>query len=344
MSPETSTPQGPDPAPTLPPSVRWIRRLRDLLHRHPTRVLLIALVGGLLWTVVSGFYTVENGETASVLRFGRLHHEAVQPGLRFRWPRGIDEVITARTGEISRLELLQGESSGLSLLTGDENLIESSLVVQYRIGDLRNFLFASESAEELLRQVVSATLVETFAATSVDDVLTSAKTEIQNTVRHNAQERLDACQSGITLVAINLQSVNPPREAEGAFRSVSDARAQAAQAINNAQGEKERALRLSRGEADRELSSAQAAADNRSSEAAGSAKRFLALLKQQRAAPRLARIELYNRVIQQVLPNARLVVLTPGESLRLELNQLPAGGTGAKGPVRIPPGRSMDDR
>lgn len=327
----------------LPPSVRWIRRGRDLLHQRSRLAVAIALGCCLLWVLLSGFYTVENGETASVLRFGRLHHDAVEPGLRFRWPQGIEDVIKARTGEISRLEILRGESSGLSLLTGDENLIDASLVVQYRIGDLRSFLFASEDAEELVRQVVTAALVEAFAATPVDEVLTSAKTEIQNTVRQQAQQRLDACQSGIALVAINLQSVNPPREAEGAFRSVSDARAQAAQAINNAQGEKDRVLRISRGEADRELSTARAAAANRASEAAGSAKRFLSLLQQHRVAPQLTRIELYNRIIQQVLPSVRLVVLAPGEELRLELNQLPINDA-TTAPVRIPPGRSMDDR
>lgn len=326
-----------------PPSVRWIRRGREALSQRRGTVLTVAVLCFAVISALSGLYTVENGESAAVLRFGRLHHDAVEPGLRFHWPQGIEEVIKARTGEISRLEIQRGESAGLSLLTGDENLIEANLVVQYRIGDLRDALFAVEDNEELLRQVITATLVEAFAATSVDEVLTSAKTAIQNKVRQEAQQRLDDCQSGLVLVAVNLQSVNPPREAEGAFRAVSDARAQAAQAINNAQGEKERALRISRGEADRELSTSRAAADNRRSEAAGSAQRFLSLLKQKRAAPQLTRIELYNQVIQQVLPNARVVVLAPGEPLRLELQQLPAED-GKQAPVRIPPGRSMDDR
>ncbi len=338
MSPEAG---GGNPT---PPSVRWIRHGRDVLRRRRGTVLAVAVACFLVLSALSGLYTVENGESAAVLRFGRLHHDAVEPGLRFRWPQGIEQVIKARTGEISRLEIHRGESAGLSLLTGDENLIEANLVVQYRIGDLRDALFASEDAEDLLRHVVTATLVEAFAATPVDEVLTSAKTAIQNKVRQTAQQRLDDCRSGLVLVAINLQSVNPPREAEGAFRAVSDARAQAAQAINNAQGEKDRALRISRGEADRELSTSRAAADNRRSEAAGSAQRFLSLLKQKRAAPQLTRIELYNQVIQQVLPNARLVILAPGEPLRLELQQLPVDDDQDAGPVRIPPGRSMDDR
>lgn len=338
MSPEAGSTGTP-----TPPSVRWIRSGRDLLHRRRGAALALLAAGFLFLSALSGLYTVENGESAAVLRFGRLHHDAVEPGLRFRWPQGIEEVLKARTGEISRLEIRRDEASGLSLLTGDENLIDADLVVQYRIGNLRDALFASESAEELLRQVVTATLVEAFAATHVDEVLTSAKTAIQNSVRSRAQERLDACRSGLVLVAVNLQSVNPPREAENAFRGVSDARAQAAQAINNAQGEKERALRLSRGEADRELSTSRATADNRRSEAAGSAQRFLSLLKQKRAAPRLTRIELYNQVIQQVLPNARLIVLAPGEPLRLELQELPIDDPD-DAPVRIPPGRSMDDR
>lgn len=334
----------PETGPDVPPSVRWIRNTRDLLHRRKGATLLVTLAVTGLVVLLGGFYTVENGETAAVLRFGKLHNDAVSPGLRFHWPQGIEDVVKARTQEVSRLEISQDDRSTLSLLTGDENLIETQLVVQYRIGTLRDFLFASEDAEALLRQIVTATLVESFASTSVDDVLTSAKTAIQESVRRRAQERLDACNSGITLVSVNLQSVNPPREAEGAFRAVSDARAQAAQSINQAQGEKERLLRLSRGEADRDLSAARAQADNRRNEAEGSAQRFLALLKQKRQAPRLTQVELYNATLQKVLPAARLVILAPGAPLRLDIQSLEAGDLDAGGPVRIQPGRSMDDR
>jgi len=169
--------------------------------------------------------------------------------------------------------------------------------------------------------VVRAALVDAFAVTPVDEVLTTAKASIQTTVRRQAQERLEnVYHSGVMLVAVNLQSVEPPPEADGAFRAVSDARAEGAQAVNQAQGEKDRALRLARGEAGQVLSAARAAADRRLQEARGSAERFESLLRQRRASPEQAWIELYNTTIQQVLPRARLIFLAPGENPEVDVH------------------------
>lgn len=348
MAPEPGTPEkagaeisaGGNPPPVDPPSVRLIHRLRDHLHGNPRRVVLTLVLLGVGVSMAGGFYKVENGEAAAVLRFGALAGEAVEPGLRFRWPWGMERVITARTGEVARREIADDDSDVMSLVTGDENLIAAELVVQYRIAGLRDYLFATENPELLIDQVVRATLVEAFVATPVDEVLTSAKAGIQNRVRTAAQERLDHYGAGITLVAVGLQSVNPPREAAGAFRAVSDARAEAAKEVNGAESERDRNQSLTRGEADRLLTEGRSAADARRRQAEGAAERFEALLAQARIAPRQTRGELYQRALREVLPRTRIVVLAPGESPRVALEMWEKG----KRRGGVPPGRSFDDR
>ncbi len=323
-----------------PPSVRAIRGLRRWL-RSRWRGLGLATAGAwLLLTVAAGVYTVDNGETAAVLRFGELVAGNLEPGLRASLP-GVHEVLKARTGDVFRLEITGDFTPALALVTGDENLIETTLVVQYRIKDLSAFLFRTESPETLLRQAVRAALVASFAAIPVDEVLTSAKAAIQNDVRRAAQERLDRYGSGLTVVAVNLQTVNPPPEAAGAFRAVSDSRAEAAQAIERAQGDRDRALRLTRGEAEKLLTEARAAADKRLQEAGGAAERFQALLQQKRLAPGQTRAELYNATVQKVLPAARLVILATGEAPRIDVNYLEGRGSAGGG---VPPGVSFDER
>lgn len=330
-----------DPRPdALPPSVRIVRRLRDRIHRRWRAVLAAAAGIGLLAALASGLYTVENGETAARLRFGALADSAIEPGLRLSLP-GVDDVITARTGDVSRMTIEGDFAPELSLVTGDENLIETALVVQYRIKDLSDYLFAVEDAELLLHQVVRAALVEAFAATPVDELLTSAKASIQNRVRQSAQRSLDRCGSGVTIVSVNLQSVDPPREAAGAFRAVNDARAEAAKALNRAGGERDRALRLARGEADKLRTEAHAAADRRLQEARGAADRFESLLRQKRLAPGQTRAELYAATLEKVLPAARLIVLAPGETPKIDVNTFDRSSDGRS---RIPPGVSFDDR
>lgn len=335
-------PEGPPESrpPADPPSVRLIHRLRDRLHGNAATVALAVLVLVVAGSMAGGIYKVENGETAAVLRFGALVDEAVEPGLRFRWPWGMEDVVTTRTSEVARREIADDESGVMSLVTGDENLIDAELVVQYRIAGLRDYLFATEDPELLIDQVVRGALVEAFAGTPVDEVLTSAKAGIQNQVRTAAQGQLDRYGAGITLVAVGLQSVNPPREAAGAFRAVSDARAEAAKEINRAESERDRSQSLTRGEADRLLTEGRSATDARHRQAEGAADRFEALLVQARIAPRQTRGELYRRTLREVLPRTRIIVLAPGESphvaLQLMEKEKRRGG--------IPPGRSFDDR
>lgn len=269
--PELGEPERRQPGSQEPPSVRTIHHLRDALRRHWLGAAMTSVALGLAALAVSGLYTVDNGETAAVLRFGALVDDAVEPGLQISLA-GIDEVIKTRTG--------------------------------------------------------------------VDEVLTSAKASIQNAARRSAQQRLDRYRAGVTVVAMSLQSVNPPREAAGAFRAVSDARAEAARLINRAQGERDRALRLARGEAEKLVAEANSAADRRRQEARGAAERFLALLRQKRQAPGPTHAELYNTTLQKVLPAARLVILAPGESPKIDVHIIERSETS----TGIPPGVSFDDR
>lgn len=324
----------PAATPPVPPSVRVIRRARDLLRRRWPLLLAGAAAAACAGWLAGGVYAVDTAETAAVLRFGRLIDDAVGPGLHLRLPDGIDQAVAAPTGAVARLEIAPG---GQSLLTGDTNLIDAGAVVQYRISRLGDYLFATENPESLVRLVVQAALAEALGAARVDEVLTSAKAAVQAQVRAAAQERLDACGAGVILVAVNLQAVEPPNEAAGAFRQVADARAEAAETVNRAEGERGRALRLARGRAEQTLEQARADADRRVQEARGASERFLALLDRHRRSPELARIDLYRSTLARVLPRARLIVLPPGAPrVGVHLLEGPAG-EGWDVPLGLPP-------
>ena len=301
-----------------PPSVRWIRAARRVLHRRWRALLAIAAALGLLSVAARSPYTVAADQTAALLTFGHLHTEPVQPGLHLRLPL-FQEVLKVSTGEVARIEIYGESSSSLSFLSADTNLIDATAVVQYRVGSLGDYLFGTEDPETLLRLAVRAALVEQMARTPVDDILTSAKTAIQDRLRSSAQERLDHHHSGLTLLSISLQSVQPPGEASGAFREVSDSRAEAAQSIDQAEGERGRRIRLARGEAEQILAEARTAANARRQQARGAAERFEALLANYREAPDQTRDELYLTTLRDVLPRARLIVLPPGGKSRIDV-------------------------
>jgi membrane protease subunit HflK len=328
-----------DPAP--PPSVVAIHAARDFLARRRRAVAAGAAAAALLAWLASGLFVVGHGETAARLRWGRLVGDAEPPGLGFRL-RGVEEVRVVRTEEVVRLPVPGDFAADLDLVTGDENLIAATVVVQLRILRLGDHLFAVEDPRELVRQTVRAMLVEAVAGLPVDEILTSGKAEIQNRVRRLAQERLDRHRAGVALVAVGLQAIAPPAEADVAFREVVDARAEAARIASDARAARDRALSLARAEAARREGEAATAAAARLEQARGAAERFAALAARHRADPALARTDLRRAAIARALPRTRLIVLPPGTPPRLDLQLLEAG---ARPPVVSPPagGGGFDD-
>ena len=121
-------------------------------------------------------------------------------------------------------------------------------------------------------------------------------------------------------MSVNLQSVDPPPEADEAFRAVLDARADAARGISLARSRADRRLGLARGRAAQILAEAEAFADRRRQQARAAARRFDDLLAQKRRSPELTRSDLYARTVRDVLARTRLIVLPPGETYHIDLN------------------------
>jgi membrane protease subunit HflK len=333
MKSETDLPRPPSPpgdgeeeqplgAAPPPPSVRIIRGAVAWAAKRRGAVAAGGLaVIGAAW-LATGFYAVGNGESAAVSRFGRLTDDTVGPGLHLALPEGIDGVVQEQTGEIKRLEVTATNGERLALVTGDENLIEIALTVQYRITALGRYLYSAEQPQALLSQSVRSALVQAVAGMPVDDLLTSGKAQIQNEVRETAQGQLESYGAGLSLLSVNLQVVSPPAEAADAFLQVNDAKARAAQAINEAEGRRDSALTLARGEAEQSLAEARAGAERRTGEARGQADRFTAVLAQERRTPDQTRSDFYLAMARNVLPKVRIVVLAPGEVPRVDVNIL----------------------
>ncbi|MEM7052839.1 MAG: FtsH protease activity modulator HflK [Acidobacteriota bacterium] len=326
MAPEESAPR-PLPPGDDPPSVRWILAALEGLRRHRRRLLPAIVVVALAVWLMQGLYSVGNGESAVVLRWGRAAGPPVASGLHFRLA-GIDRVVKVATGDVFRLELTGEKVPQLALITGDENLIETTLVVQYQVSDPERFLFASEDPAVLVEQTTRAALVEVVAGLDVDTVLTSGKAAIQNRVRSGAQQLLEAYRVGVQLTAVNLQSVDPPREAAVAFRDVNDAKALAARRVSDAEGEAERALSLARGQGEKLQREAAAEADRRVQQARGASARFRQVLAQKRLTPGQTRTDLWLETIREVLPRTRIVVLAPGQKPEIDLQLLEDGVQG----------------
>ncbi|MCC6159939.1 MAG: protease modulator HflK [Deltaproteobacteria bacterium] len=305
---------------TTPPSVRVITAFVRFVATHRGLSLAIAAGAFVAVSLVASIYAVANGETAAVRRFGRMVTDAVGPGLALRAPWGIDRIDKVKTGQVARLAVTGDFEEQIGLVTGDENLIDIGVVVQYQITQLGASLFGVEDAGALLAHAVRTALVGAAASMPVDDVLTSGKAKIETDVRREAQAMMERYGTGLTLVAVNLQSVNPPSEAAASFRKVNDAKAEAARMQNDAESERDQRRNLARGEAGKRLHEAGQAADSRKRQAAGAADRFRQVLVQKTKTPELTRVDLYTDMAMRALAKARLVILAPGEAPRVDIN------------------------
>ena len=233
---------------TRPPSTRAIHAAFDFAGRNGGK-LALGLVGAVLAVfLASGFYVVKKEELGVRTRFGRVIDDNVEPG----WHYSIPIIEKTHVRKVLRIEAYQVASSdagsvNFTILSGDTNLLEIAVAVQYRIDHLRNFLFASDDPIQVLTMLIREELVQIIGQNFIDLILTLNRNIIQQHMEQTIGEDLERHDIGLELVALNIVDVRPVEETRAAFRDVSDAIADKAQAVSNANRDRERFLARSRG-------------------------------------------------------------------------------------------------
>jgi membrane protease subunit HflK len=280
--------------------------------RRLARLLVLAVVA---MYVLSGIYVVQPDERGVVRRLGRLVADDVEPGIHYRIPWPIDRVDRPQVTSIKRMSVgykIVDQLRGLSpepresqFVTGDTNIIEAQLLIQYVIKDPGDFLFAVEDPHWLVRKVGETALTEAMSVTGVDEVLTTAKLEIAASVKEHGQEMLDSYGAGIEIVAAHLQEVTPPREVADAFRDVASAREDRNRIIQEASGYANRVVPTARGEAQQLVTGAEGYRAEKIERATGEAERFRAVVREYWKAPSATRERLYLEVMEEVLARVK---------------------------------------
>jgi len=181
-----------------------------------------------------------------------------------------------------------------------------------------------------MAKIAEAALTEVLGAMGVDDALGSSRALVSQEVRARTQERMDDLGLGISIVSVNLLSVDPPSQVIDVFRDVSNAAADRERIINEANGYANSVIPRARGEASWIVERAQADKNSRITGATGEAARFLSVLQEYKKARSATRTRLYLETIETVLPRVDRYVVEPGEEGRFDLKILDLGGTPEK--------------
>ena len=270
-----------------------------------------------LW-LLSGIYLVGPDQQAVVTRFGHIVEQRVLPGIHYRLPYPISEVHRLRTLQRQRAfiggapadqTLGQVEPLESQFLSGDQNLIQVRTVVQYSVATPADYLFRAEDVARTVGVAVEAELARQIASRNVDDVLTTEKVAIQETVRQHAQGLVDNYGLGVVLSTVNIEYISPPAETAAAFRDVASARADSVRIINEAQGYANDLLPRARGEAQKLTEASEAYRQRLVNQAQGDASRFTQLAREYRKNPDVTRSRLYLEAMEEVLPQLKKTVV-----------------------------------
>jgi membrane protease subunit HflK len=263
----------------------------------------------------SGFYVVGPDQRAVVRRFGTVI-EQVGPGMHYRVPWPVDQVDVVKTTSVMKIGvgfvLPSGDGEmppGPELLTGDTNIVNVNLVLQYVIHDPAEFLFQIKDADAFVEAAAEAALTETIAGMPVDEVLTRGRVAVQERVKAQTQEILDRRRSGVSIVSASIMAITLDRSVAQAFQDVANAMSDREKMINEARAYQNNLIPKARGDARTLLSEAEAYKQQRIAEAVGGARRFLSLQKEYEKGPDITRTRLYLEAVEKILPRVRLYVV-----------------------------------
>lgn len=317
----------------------WLRDLFGSLGGFPVRRLLsIAALLIVAAYFLSGVYVVNPGEAAVVRRFGIVIQPRVEEGLHYRAPWPVDQVDIVNISTVRRESVGLTESAGdghihdepmdkFRALTGDTNIIDVEVVIQYQVRDPANYLFNVDfPPHRLIREAVRGSVTNLIAGLPVDEILTTERQRLQDAIRVDAQRRLDSYNSGLAIVNVNLQKAYPPDEVAEAFRDVASASEDKAKAINEAQGHANSILPEARGDAQKLLADGNSYAAQVVNTAEGAAQAFDSVLTEYQESSQIYGREItlyryYLESIEKILTRARVYVVNSanGEEVNLRL-------------------------
>lgn len=296
-----------------------------------------ALFAILVVYFLSGVYVVGPDEVGVVRRLGS-YHRTVPPGIHYRLPYPFENVVRPKITEVRRIEIgfrtlspgppprhaLVPEES--LMLTGDENIVSCQFIIQFRIADAYRYLFSIKDPENAVKNAAEAALREVVGKKTIDEVLTTGRAEVQEETLKLLQGILDRYESGIRILAVQLQDVQPPQQVVSAFKDVASAREDKVRFINEAEAYRNQILPQARGEAARILKEAEAYKETTIRKAEGEVARFLAVLREYELSPDITRERLRLETLEKIFPKVQKFVFDEEGAAQGTLKFLPLSG------------------
>lgn len=297
---------------------------------------IVVIIGIAALVLNSCFYSVGEQEQAVLTQFGQVQ-SVKTAGLYFKLPfiQRVHKISTTTVGMPigytpsnagGESDPESAESTGDSLMiTSDFNFINIDFYLEYRVSDPVKYIYNASNPTAIVQNEAMAAIRATVSDYTVDDAITTGKSQIQSAVKERLVEELAEDDIGIEVVNITVQDSEPPTdEVRTAFKSVENAKQGADTAVNNAKAYQSEKIPAAEAAADKIVQDATAEKETRISEAAGQVARFNKTYEEYQKYPLITKQRMFYETIENVLPEVKLYIDDGGTNKLLPLENLSA--------------------
>lgn len=262
------------------------------LRAHNSMFFIVGIVGVVLWAL-SGIFIVNPAEQAAVLYFGK-YAGTVDPG-----PHWIPTFIAKKV--VRNVDRVSDYSYSGQMLTKDENLVSVSIAVQYRIVDLKAYLFSVSDPEASLQQATSSALRQVVGTTTLDQLITAGREVWGGQVQESLVNILKKYNTGIQIISVAPQPARAPENVQSSFDDAIKAQEDERRFIEQAHAYEAKVVPIAKGQQQRIHLEAEAFAKQVVFEAQGQTAEFLQLLPQYLEAPKITAERMYIESMQAIM-------------------------------------------
>lgn len=306
---------------------KFFQRIRRLVPKGWGGGRLFVILGAAVvaFWLFSGLYRVEADQRGVELVFGKVT-SVTGPGLRWRWPFPVGNVARPRVENIEQINIgfversLRGRATTKEdvseeslMLTGDQNIIDIDLSVQWKISDPVAFLFNVRNPQFTAKLAAESGIREIIGRTDIQFALTEGRAQIENDTKVFLQNQLNEYGAGIEITEVKLQDVQPPGSVIEAFNDVQRSLQDQDRQRNLAEAYRNDVLPRARGDSKALVEQARAYRERLVNEAEGEGKRFLEVYGAYRENPVLVRRRMYIEAMEEILEKNDKVLLDGGK-------------------------------
>ena len=302
----------------------------------------VVVVFFLISVVFGSVYTLSETESAVVTTLGQATVNN-NKGLQFKIPfiQHVTKInTTVQSFEVGYTETSDGSYHNVenesTMITSDMNFVDIDFYVTYQVTDPLQYMYASESPELILKNLVQSTIRGTVSAYTVDSALTTGKSDIQQNIKSIVMDELEEQDIGLSLIDISIQDVEPPTDQiKEAFSEVENARQNKESALNKANQYRNEQIPAAEAKADNIIQKAEAKKASRINEANGQAARFNAEYSEYSKYPLITKQRMFYEAMEEILPSVKIIINNDedGTTQRMYLGDLDGsfGGASASG-------------